>query len=156
MNAELRTISQEILNRPIQQGDIETLKEHSKRIRLGASATIQFKDGQGKIIDRTVREIYEKYPEKLPLYRDCEAKTARDMHLVLGYCVYSLLLDDHDYAKERMLYWFRTVLKNYEFGDSFIADCYEVLKGNVAKHLGETESAAMNHMIDESVSIFVN
>lgn len=156
MNAELRTVSQEILSRPIQPGDIKALKEHSKRIRVGASATLQFKDAQGTIMDRTVREIYEKYPEKINMYRDCEAKTARDMHLVLGYCVYSLLLDDHDYAKERMLYWFRTVLKNYEFGDGFIADCYEILKSNVAKYLGENEAAAMNHMVDESIAIFVN
>lgn len=156
MNLELRTLSQEILGRPIQASDIKLLKAHSQRIRVGASATLQFKDEQGKIIDKTVREIYEKYPEKINMYRDCEAKTARDMHLVLGYCVYSLLLDDHDYAKERMLYWFRTVLKNYEFGDSFIADCYEILKTNVAKHLEENESTAMNLMIDESIAIFVS
>ncbi|MDX1973352.1 MAG: hypothetical protein SFY68_12545 [Candidatus Sumerlaeia bacterium] len=156
MNTALRQLSQELLTRPIQGADLQLLKSHSQKIRVGASAAIQFKDAQGIIIDRTVREIYKKYPDKLNQYRDCEAKTARDMHLVIGYCVYSLLLDDPDYAKERMLYWFRTVLKNYEFGDSFIADCYTILKSHIAKYLEEQEAVMMNHMVDESIAIFVS
>lgn len=156
MRNDFQKLSQELMKRPINDGDLEKIREHAQGVRKGVSVGFDYKDKQGQIIDRTVRDVYAKYPQKEKEYRECREKTARDMHLVGGYNVYSALLDDPDYQKNKMLIWFRTVLKNYKFGDDFIADAYRMMGANVEKFMKPETAAQQQKLIDDAIEVFVS
>lgn len=156
MRQDFQKINQDLQMRPITAQDVEAVRAHVANIRQGVNLSSAYKDSQFIIINRTVKEVYEKYPEKVDMYRACIEKTVRDMHLVAGYINYTALLDDPSYAKNKMFIWFRSVLKNFEFGDDFIADCYTILKSNVEKYIGGPEAEMMNGYIDDAIEIFVS
>ncbi len=76
------------------------------------------------------------------------------MRSVLGYCLYAVVLDDPDYAKDKMLYWFRTILNAFEFGNAFIEDAYRMLQAEVAAQLDHDMSPPLVAMLEEAITVF--
>jgi len=117
---------------------------------------------EAEVVDATVDAIFEAYP-----YRDHHSlstdKCARDITNVSTYAVHSMLLDDPDWFKDKLLLWLKTILQSFDFpsrnrpketlmfGDSTVTDTinslppgrqsiyetYYLLEENYKKHLAD-------------------
>ncbi len=53
-----------------------------------------------------------------------------------------------------MLYWFRTILNAFEFGNAFIEDAYRMLQAEVAAQLDHDMSPPLVAMLEEAITVF--
>ncbi|WP_089721443.1 hypothetical protein [Candidatus Entotheonella palauensis] len=156
MKAIFKDMSAHLMHRPMKDEELDTLRRHAKWVKQTPSIALELKQREPAIVYATVKQLYAKYPEYLERYQNCELKTARDMRSVLGYCLYAVVLDDPDYAKDRMLYWFRTILNAFEFGNAFIEDAYRMLQAEVAAQMSEDTSPPMMAMLEEAITVFTS
>ena len=154
MKTAFRDMSSHLMQRAINDEELDALRRHAKWVKQTPALALALKQHEFAIVRATVDQLYEKYPDYLQRYEQCELKTMRDMRSVLGYCLYSVVLDDPDYAKDKMLYWFRTILNAFEFGNTFIEDAYRMLQAEVASQLGPDVSPPLVAMLEESIAVF--
>ncbi len=154
MKAAFMDTSAKLMHRAINDEELEALQHHAQRVRQTPPIALALKQHESAIVHATVKQLYAKYPDYLQRYRECELKTARDMRSVLGYCLYAVVLDDPDYAKDKMLSWFRTILNAFEFGNAFIEDAYRLLQAEVAAQLGPDTSPPLIAMLEEAIAVF--
>ncbi len=154
MRHDFTELSQELEVRPINNNEIAELREHASAVRTSASTAQQLKELEFTIIHATIGELYKKYPHKLEEFQGCKEKTLRDMKLVMRYAIYSIVLDDPQYAKDRMYIWFRTILNAFEFGKEFIEDAYRMAQKRCDQYLGQMEAKQVSFMVDEAVEVF--
>lgn len=154
MRKDLEAIAAALHARHATDEEIVALRRHAQAVAASASTAEQLKDKEYSIVHAAMGELYKKWPDKRTAFRSCEEKTLRDMKLVMRYCLYSAVLDDPDYAKDRMLFWFRTILNAFEFGHEFIEDAYRMAQKRVNQQLGKSEAESISYMIDESIAVF--
>lgn len=154
MRKDLLDMGVQLDRRPLADADLAVLRRRAERMGRAAATASALKKHEAVIVDHAVRDLYAKYPAKLKQFPLCDEKTRRDMKLVLRYCLYSVLLDDPEYAKDRMFYWFRTILNAFAFGKEFIEDAYRIAQGHIRTHLAAEDSDAMNAMVDEAIAVF--
>lgn len=154
MRKDFRRIAGELHRRPISDGELEALRASAAAAHVGASLAVEAREREHTIVYAAVGELYKKHPEKRTQYVGCEEKTLRDMKLVMRYCVYSAALDDKDYARDRMHYWFRTILNAFAFGREFIEDAYRIVQKRATASLGKSESTALNRMVDDAIEVY--
>ncbi len=154
MRRDFLHMSVELLQRPITDEELAALRRHAERVRHTPAVALALKHHEQDIVHATVTKLYQRYPQQLERYALTEVKTRRDMRSVLGYCLYSVVLDDPDYAKDKMLYWYRTILNAFEFGQTFVEDAYRLLQAEVVAHLGAETSAPLSVMLDEAIAVF--
>lgn len=156
MKTIFKDMSAQLMQRPMNDEELDALRRHAKWVKQTPPIALALKQHESTIIHATVKQLYAKYPNYLERYRNCELKTARDMRSVLGYCLYAVVLDDPDYAKDKMLYWFRTILNAFEFGNSFIEDAYRMLQAEVATHLSNDTNPPLMAMLEEAITVFTS
>jgi len=156
MRHDLQDIATALHTRPITDEELTALRSHATAVGSSASTAEQLKEKEFTVVHAAMAELYRKWPEKKTAFQGCEEKTLRDMKLVLRYCLYSAVLDDSSYAKDRMLYWFRTILNAFEFGKDFIEDAYRFAQKRVNQQLSAAEAKSISFMIEESISVFRN
>ena len=156
MRQDFVHMSLELHQRAISDDELTTLRRHAEQVRQAPEIAHALKQHEHEIVHATANKVYQKYPERLQQYEQAKLKTLRDMRSVLGYCLYSVVLDDPDYAKNTMLYWFRTILNSFEFGHDFIEDAYRMLQAEVTAHLRPAEAAPLVGMLDDAIAVFTS
>jgi hypothetical protein len=154
MRKDLIKIATELYSRPISDADVQTLRDHARRVAVGGSLAVQAREKEHTIIYASVGELYKKYPERRHAYVDCEEKTLRDMKLVMRYSVYAAVLDDLDYGPDRMFAWFRTIINAYEFGRELMEQAYRIVQRRAIGALGPEEAQALNRQLDKAIDVF--
>ncbi|MDX2177774.1 MAG: hypothetical protein SF028_15030 [Candidatus Sumerlaeia bacterium] len=154
MRKDFRKTAQQLHARPISDGELAALRESAANARTGAALAVQAREREHTIVYASVGELYKKYPEKRTMYAGCEEKTLRDMKLVMRYCVYSAALDDPDYARDRMHYWFRTILLAFNFGREFITDAYRIVQKRAATAIAPAENKVLHAMVDDAIQVY--
>lgn len=154
MRRDFIQLSLALQRRAITDDELATLRSHARRVQDTPALALALKQHETPVINATVKKLYQKYPQWLQRYELCDLKTMRDMRSVLGYCLYSVVLDDPDYAKDKMLYWFRTIINAFEFGQEFIDDAYHMLQAETVAALGAEVSAPLATMLDEAIDVF--
>lgn len=154
MRKDLTTLAIELERRALTDDDIRALRSHAQRRAAVTALAGELKAHEHRIVSGAVRDLYAKYPEKLTAYVGCDEKTRRDMKLVLRYCLYSIVLDDPDYAKDKMFYWFRTILNAFSFGKEFIEDAYRFAQKHAKERLSPEAAQRLNAEIDEAIAVF--
>ncbi len=154
MKTAFRDMSLQLMQRAINDEELDALRRHAKWVKQTPTIALALKQHESSIVHATVNKLYAKYPDYPQRYQDCELKTARDMRSVLGYCLYAVVLNDPDYAKDKMLYWFRTILNAFEFGNTFIEDAYRMLQAEVSSQLGHEASPPLVAMLEEAITVF--
>ncbi len=154
MKTAFKEMSAQLMQRAVTDEELDALRRHAKWVKATPGLALALKQHEAAIVQATVKQLYAKYPAYLQRYQDCDLKTSRDMRSVLGYCLYAVVLDDPDYAKDKMLYWFRTILNAFEFGHAFIEDAYRMLQAEVTSQLGSEISVPLVAMLEESINVF--
>jgi hypothetical protein len=69
---------------------------------------------EAEVVDSTVDAIFEAYPyrEHHKLSTD---KCARDITNVSTYAIHSMLIDDPEWFKNKLLLWLKTILQSFDF-----------------------------------------
>lgn len=156
MRHDFIQMSLALLRRAITDEELEALRQHARRVKQTPALAQALKEHEQAIVHATVDKLYQRYPAQLARYEHTEVKTRRDMRTVLGYCLYSVVLDDPDYAKDTMLYWYRTIMNAFEFGGTFVDEAYHLLQAEVATQLGTKLSAPLTAMLDEAIAVFTS
>lgn len=156
MRKDFITLSSELQTRPISAQDIAVLRANAAAVRGAVPLLQEVKEHGRAMIAATTQELFQRHPDYLTRYKLCVEKATRDMYLVLGYAVYSAILNDPDYQKDRMLIWFRTIIKAFDFGDAFITFAYRLLQKNATARLSPESARILNLHIEEAISIFTS
>jgi len=154
MRQDMQDLSHALQTRGFGNEDIVALRRHTAAVRKGASTARELRDMEHTIIFASVAELYKKHPDKKGAWFQTEVKTLRDMKLVMRYALYSIILNDPEYAKQKMYWWFRTILNAFEFGKEFIEDAYRIAQTRTIKHMSKDEGEAVSQMIDEAITTF--
>jgi hypothetical protein len=154
MKQEFIDLSIKLHHKPLDAGDLASLRAHAEAVRKSESTARQLKDAEHVIVFATMGQLYKKYPQKIDAYWQTEAKTLRDMKLVMRYCLYGVVLNDPEWPKQKMFWWFRTILNAFEFGKDFIEDAYRMAQQRTLKALGAEEGPAISRMIDVAIDTF--
>jgi hypothetical protein len=68
----------------------------------------------GPIIERVVHEVLAQYPFEIN-HREPHVKVPRDVTYMIQYCVASMVADEGQVLKDRLLIWAKTILQSFDF-----------------------------------------
>ncbi len=84
MKTIFRDTSAKLMQRTINDEELDALKRHAKWLKQTPPIALALKQHESAIVHATVKQLYVKYPNYLQRYQECELKTARDIRRVLG------------------------------------------------------------------------
>lgn len=108
------------------------LSRYATSLPARLSAAQEVASLEDQVLKRTVEAAQQKYPNYAKKHEQAWTKGYRDMQLVLRCVVAGMMLDDLDYAAEKVLVWHRSVNASFNMTPGFIRDCYSLLKENLA------------------------
>jgi len=154
MRKDLRKMTPSLYRQGVTDEQLASLRQHANNIELGASLAVEAREKEHSIVYASCAQILKKYPQKRVQYKGCDEKTLRDMKLVMRYCVYSGVLDDADYARDKMHYWYRTIINAFGFGQEFIEDAYRTVQRRAEKTMNPAEFSVLSAMIDDAIAVY--
>lgn len=111
---------------------------------------------EDQVLNRTVEAAQQKYPNYAKKHDQAWTKGYRDMQLVLRCVVAGMMLDDLEYAAEKMLVWHRTINASFNMTPGFIRDCYELLQQNLSASLSAEVYQQLKPHLDRMIEVASN
>lgn len=147
MQKKVREVSVKLYHRPLSAEDAALLRANAKARHLGARVAEQLKERDLDIVKAAVEEFRRRHPEKASKHAMMWEKTYRDMVMNIRYCQQCVALNDEEYGKQVVWWWFRTILNAFNFGDGFVEEGYRILQEQVRVALPAEEAEAVTHML---------
>ena len=119
--------------------------------RFAAAAAVQ--QAEEAIVRRVVDQMRLAYPNLERFHESGWDKTNRDVQLALRYIAQAMVLDDIEGLKDRLLYWFRTILKSVSLTPGSIRDAYTWLREACRERLPADAFALMLPALDITIEI---
>lgn len=112
--------------------------------RLAVCVALEAKES---VIARRATELtMAKYP-KFRERHMADEKSMRDMSLVLRYVAHSLLRNDEEFLREKLLYWMQGVFASKGFGE-VTRSAYHFVRSVVAEELAPADAVEVNRFVD--------
>lgn len=79
-----------------------------------AAAAREIMEAEFAVVSKTIKQVFSIYPypkfHELPL-----DKCMRDVSYVSAYAIHSMLLDDPDWFRDKLLIWLKTILQSFSY-----------------------------------------
>lgn len=134
MNHALKQIFEHTDNAYLSADDMQLLTAYSASLSDRMAALQDLQQHEAKIAKETTDRIVEVYP-KIAARIEGYEKTERDLVLIIRYCGQAMLRDDRQFLNDQLLYWLKTMLQAFKFGENVLYDSYVWMKEASARHL---------------------
>ncbi|MBF2098242.1 MAG: hypothetical protein IGQ88_07700 [Gloeomargaritaceae cyanobacterium C42_A2020_066] len=153
MLAELQHLDVELNGRFTTSDELKFLGEYLTTVDLRLSAYAKISAADAEILDALDKRLLARFPK---LYRkgtrDLAPTCRRDRFEVLRACAAAMLMDDPEGIKQRLLYWFETVLRAYH-DEKEAGLSYQMLQDVLKDYLTPQEAALMKPILDQCVEV---
>ncbi len=151
MNLSLENMFSAAAGRYPTRAESSMLMSWASTLESRVAAVHELAESEEKIINLASAEIMRSTPELRRRGEDTQAKTARDMALVLRHCAHALLRDDVDYLDRELLVWLRSVLLSLGFDTRFLASSYRLLSIAVEESVSPRAAKLLRPYLDRCV-----
>lgn len=157
MREDFKDICEGLATRPVNEKDLALLREHAAATRKACRVSKAWRRNESRIVRETLDEVYERNRNSMDRFANARAKTVRDASLIMRHCILTLLVNDTRYYKETLLYWFRTIVRAFEFNASgLITDMYTTINTHTRRHMPAAEAGLLVPRVDEAREILTS
>ncbi|MBE7383949.1 MAG: phycobilisome protein [Leptolyngbya sp. SIO1E4] len=131
-------------------------QDYLKTARLRFSLYQKIQKLEPKLVQAVLMQLKQAHPDLLVAGGvDMTAKWQRDTIRVLRYAAITLLTDDPDVFKDRMLIWFQTIMKSFK-AERSCQETYKVMQAVVKQALTPEEAELFCPFLEMSRTILGN
>lgn len=113
-NAGIRHLFKTAESRHFTQEELAELISLAPEIKDKVSAAKEIMDIEFSVVSKTIKQVFSLYPypkfHELPL-----DKCMRDVSYVSAYAIHSMLMDDPDWFRDKLLIWLKTILQSFSY-----------------------------------------
>lgn len=135
MNSDIRETLSDAEGRYLEPEEQTMLMEYADSLEQRLIIMRDVQATESEIVDSVVETVMEQHPEAVERHQKLRDKTARDVSMVLRYCVLAMVKDDPEYLEDQVLHWFRKVVVEAFEMDEYIDTAYSTLIDEVDRHL---------------------
>lgn len=141
----LKKIRAEDPGKPPSAEELERIEKDQPELAPRIRATREAVAREQIILKETVEKVLKKYDFKGRFDYGSE-KCYRDVGSVYRYCIFSMLCEDEDMLRNKLLFWMRTIIQSLDFpsGNESIRFCYSLLRETSRRNLSPDSSALMD------------
>lgn len=153
MLSQLQRLSTEADGRYATDEELQFMAEYAQSFSLRLSTYAKIQIAEAAIIQQVQAKMRSLDPKLFfSAQEDVSAKWKRDTIRVLRYSAVTMLLNDVDLLRDRLLYWMQTVMKAFGAQRS-CSVTYEVMQEVVAQHLSPAEAKLFCPVLELNRSI---
>ena len=149
MNQQITDILDASEGRYLTKSEQTQLREYVGQVsaRLLAMEELQVKESA--IIEHTMRQILNAYPDFPQQHLDARGKGVRDLAMVLRYIAQATLRNDPQWLDSNLLVWLSTILAGLGFTPGFIEDTYKTMERAMASELTPASAELVRPFIQQ-------
>lgn len=106
-----------------------------------------------EVCKAVVAEQREQYQQFDSHHDHAWSKAYRDLDLMIAMMLKSMLINDVRYLDEEVLYWFRTILRSFDFTPQFNIDYYTRLRSQFEQRLSPEAFKLMLPFLDRTIEV---
>ena len=134
MNSQIKAMFSDAEGRYLEDQEIGQLTDYMASLEARLAAMRAVEQAEAKIVEETLDVVWETHPDFASKYYEARKNCTRDVSLALRYCALAMVRDDIDMLREKLLYWLRTILNAFEFGQA-LDTTYRALARRVEANL---------------------
>lgn len=135
MNSDIREMLSDAEGRYLEPEEQTVLMEYANSLEQRLIIMRDVQATENEIVESVVETVVDKHPEAIERHQQMRDKTARDVAMVLRYCVLAMVKDDPEYLEDQVLHWFRNVVvEAFEMTD-YVDTAYATLIDEVERRL---------------------
>lgn len=116
MNTRFESMFADAEGRYLSQDEIQRVTTYTESIGARLAAMKAVEAVEAKIIEEVIEEVWKKHADFERRHVDAREKAKRDITLALRYCALAMVRDDDSFLTDKLLYWMRTILQAFHFG----------------------------------------
>lgn len=153
MLAELQRLDADLNGRFATADELKFLGEYLSTVDLRLSAYAKISAAETGILDALDKHLLARHPKAYRKgSRDLTPICRRDQLNCLRICAAAMLLNDSEGIKQRLLYWYETIVRAYhDKAEAHLS--YQALRDVIKNYLTTQEVALMNPILDQCVEI---
>jgi Phycobilisome protein len=134
------------------EGRYPTSEERRRALEIAKTFDVRFatcvslEEKETDIVRQTSEQMLRKFPSFGERYL-AKDKIERDLVITLRYIGHSILRNDPEFLREKLLYWMQSIFISKGFGDT-VKGTYEILKQVIATELPSRDAADVNRYVD--------
>ena len=153
MNTQLIEMLQAADGRYLTREEQQTMLRWSEGLSARFQAATFIAAKEDVMVKEVIELLKAKYPNMGRYHADGWEKGYRDMQLVLRYMVRAMILEDVQDLDDKLLYWFRTILRAVNLTPKFIKDAYELLRQVCQRQLPADVFQRLDPVIVHTISV---
>jgi hypothetical protein len=110
----LSKLFQDAESRHLTDAEFDLFLKSAPEFADRAKAAKEIKSVEVEVVDATIQEIFRMYPF-MQKHELAQGKCYRDVHYVSAYATLSMLMNDPDWFKDKLLVWLKTILQAFHF-----------------------------------------
>lgn len=110
----LSNLFQDAESRHLTDAEFETYLKSAPEFANRVKAAKEIKSYEVDVVDMTIQEIFRMYPF-MQKHELAQGKCYRDVHYVSAYATLSMLMNDPEWFKDKLLIWLKTILQAFHF-----------------------------------------
>ena len=111
---QLRQLFQDAESRHLTDAEFEIFQKAAPGHADLVKAAKEIKSFEVEVVDATIQEIFRMYPF-MQKHELAQGKCYRDVHYVSAYATMSMLMNDPEWFKDKLLIWLKTILQSFHF-----------------------------------------
>lgn len=112
----LESMFKEAESRFLNDNELKLYLEVYPEGKSKADASNEIKAVANQVVKKVITRIYELYPYE-QFHEMAMPKCVRDVRYVVAYAVESMLMNDPDWFRDKLLIWLKTILQSFEYPD---------------------------------------
>lgn len=153
MNSEIKAMLLACEGRYPTKAEQALLRDWAGKLEGRLVALEEIRQREEAIVGQTIDEVLRAYPDFEKKYKDARQSCARDLTLVLRYCVQALLRGDPHYLEDSLLTWMATILRGVGFTGQFVEDTYRTLQKIAMRELSPGTGEMLRPFLEQCVAV---
>ena len=150
MNHKIDTMFSNAEGRYLEPVEQAELIDYASTLELRLEAMRALQEHEAQIVAACVDDMLAELPDLHQRHVEVREKSIRDMTLVLRCCAMAMVRDSSDYLDQRLLPWFRTILKAFEMQQAAQV-AYGALVARSQEQLEPAHFALMSPFLEQTL-----
>lgn len=151
MNQQIMDILDASEGRYLTKSEQTQLRDYVGQVNARLMAMEELQAKEGAIVEQTMRQVLNAYPDFPQQHLDARGKGARDLGMVLRYIAQATLRNDPQWLDTSLLVWLSTILSGLGFTPGFVEDTYKTMERAMASELTPASAELVRPFIQQCV-----
>jgi hypothetical protein len=116
MNSRFESMFSDAEGRYLSADEVQRMTTYIETLGSRIAAMKAIEAVEDKIVEEVIEEVWRKHADFERRHVDAREKAKRDITLALRYCALAMVRDDDSFLTDKLLYWMRTILQAFHFG----------------------------------------